>query len=170
MILNTLIFVICSAIGYFMAQEYKCRVVNLQSFLDGLKKLEDEILYRKTPLPEALKNVSEEKDNNAAKYLFSNVSLNLGENGNHNFANIWSRYSVNLDKDFALKENDIHIISELGRGLGSTDAYGQSAVIQRACKQLESQLDEAVEANNTKGKMYKSLGIAVGLTIVIILI
>ncbi len=34
----------------------------------------------------------------------------------------------------------------------------------------EKQLEEAVEENNSKGKMYKGLGIAIGLTLVIILI
>lgn len=170
LILNTLIFLICSAIGYFLAYDYQCRVTNLQSFLDGLKNLEDEILYRKTPLPEALKIVSIDKAESGAKNLFSAVSQELEGKNSHNFIEVWSDIVGKLGSDCALIEADTHILKELGRGLGGTDIYGQSAVLQRACKQLEVQLVEAVAEKDTKGKMYKGLGIAIGLTIVIILI
>ncbi|QAT42865.1 stage III sporulation protein AB [Aminipila luticellarii] len=169
-ILNTLVFIICSAIGYVKARDYQCRVTNLQSFLDGLKNLEDEILYRKTPLPEALEIVSDEKANHAAKDLFSKVSADLKGKNNCSFLESWIRYSKELGDTCSFTEEDIHTIVELGKGLGGTDVYGQSAVIQRSYKRIENQLKEASEENNKKGKMYKSLGIAIGLTLVIILI
>ncbi|QHI73700.1 stage III sporulation protein AB [Aminipila terrae] len=169
-ILNTLIFIICCAIGYFKAQDYQCRVTNLQSFLDGLKNLEDEILYRKTPLPEALAIVSAEKANHGAKNLFSQVSMDLKGKNNCSFIESWIKYSNELGDSCSFTAEDIYAINELGKGLGGTDVYGQSAVIQRSYKQLENQLKDAVQENNTKGKMYKNLGIAIGLTLVIILL
>lgn len=169
-ILNTLIFLICCSIGYVKAQDYKCRVTNLQSFLDGLKNLEDEIIYRKTPLPEALRSVSEKKANNAAKILFNQISTDLQSKNNCSFIESWTNHTQALNENYCFTTEDIHKINELGKGLGGTDIYGQSAVIQRAYNQIEIQLEEATQENNTKGKMYKGLGIAVGLTLVIILL
>nr|WP_315019575.1 stage III sporulation protein AB [uncultured Aminipila sp.] len=169
-ILNTLIFIICCALGYFKSQDYQCRVINLQSFLDGLKNLEDEILYRKTPLPEALKIVSDEKANNAAKNLFAKVSVDLNGKNNCSFIESWFKYTEELGESCSFTTEDMYTIKELGKVLGGTDIYGQSAVIQRAYKQIENQLEQAVQQNNTKGKMYKGLGMAIGLTIVIILL
>gem|GEM_PF-1382150 len=167
---NTLIFVICCAIGYYHAHDYRCRVVNLQSFLNGLKNLEDEILYRKTPLPEAMKVISEEKANHAAKELFSKVSEDLIGKSNCSFIESWIKYTEELGESCSFTTEDIYTINELGKGLGGTDVHGQSTVIRRVYKQIEKQLEEAVEENNSKGKMYKGLGIAIGLTLVIILI
>lgn len=169
-ILNTLIFLLCSALGYIKAQDYQCRVINLQSFLDGLKNLEDEIIYRKTPLPEALSIVSDEKANHAAKTLFIKVSTDLKENNSCSFIESWIKYTKELGESCSFTTEDIYTIDELGKLLGGTDIYGQSAVIQRAYKQIETQLQLAVKENSTKGKMYKGLGIAIGLTIVIILL
>lgn len=168
--LNTLIFLICCAIGYVKAQDYKCRVINLESLLDGLKNLEDEIIYRKTPLPQALKTVSETKANNSAKKLFGDVYLDLKEQKNCSFIESWVNSTNDLKDGAGFTTDDIHKIIELGKGLGGTDIYGQNTVIERAYKQIEAQLEEAVLENSTKGKMYKSLGIAIGLTLVVILL
>lgn len=170
LILNTFIFLICSAIGYVKAQDYQCRVTNLQSILNGLKNLEDEIVYRKTPLPEALKTVAQTKANNAAKTLFHNVSSDLRRQTNCSFIETWIKHTQELEENCAFTAEDIYKIIELGKSLGGTDIYSQSEVIQRAYKQIEGQLEEAIQEKNTKGKMYRGLGIAIGLTLVIILI
>lgn len=169
-LLNTLIFLLCSAIGYTMSLDYKCRAVNLQSLIDGLGNLESEITYRKAPLPEALETVSSEKAANGAKALFGRVAGDLAAKANCSLPESWSANTEELSEACSFTAEDVHIIKELGKELGSTDIYAQSAMLRHACSQLQGQLAQAVEEKNTKGKMYKSLGIAVGLTLVIILI
>lgn len=169
-LLNTVIFLICCSLGYIKSQKYSCRVVNLQSFLDGMEVLKDEISYRKTPLPQALEQVAFEKSDNACKSLFEKVSEKLTKGGNMDFNKCWSETVTEIKENGCLDDEEVRILRELGNGLGGTDIYGQSAVIERGCRQLESQLKLAVEEKNTKGKMYKGLGAAVGLALVIILI
>ncbi|QIB69440.1 hypothetical protein Ami103574_08905 [Aminipila butyrica] len=167
--LNTLIFVICCGLGYVKSQEYQCRVANLQSILEGLKGLEDEIAYRKTPLPDALEMVSQERAEQAAKHLFAKVAVDL-KGAASSLAESWLIHTKELKEDCAFTSDDIAAIGDLGKALGGTDVYGQTNVLQRAYRQIEGQLEQAQQENQTKGKMYKSLGIAIGLTLVIILI
>lgn len=167
--LNTLIFVLCCGLGYVKSQEYQCRVANLQSMLEGLKGLEDEIAYRKTPLPDALETVSNQRAERAAKELFAQVAADLKSRACP-LTESWITHARELKEAGAFTLEDMDVVGELGKALGGTDVYGQTVVIQRAYRQIEVQLEEAQQENQTKGKMYRSLGIAIGLTLVIILI
>ena len=70
----------------------------------------------------------------------------------------------------ALKQEDIEIIKGLGRMLGKTDINGQISEIELVNEFLETQIKEAEYEKNKNYKMYKTLGIVVGIAIVIILI
>ncbi|HYE67847.1 MAG TPA: stage III sporulation protein AB, partial [Anaerovoracaceae bacterium] len=70
----------------------------------------------------------------------------------------------------ALNKEDKRIIADLGIELGKTDMESQSGMFQRTFSMLEAQTAEAIEEKKTKGKMYKSLGSAIGVLIVILLI
>ena len=70
--------------------------------------------------------------------------------------------STNLNKE------DIEILKGLGNLLGKVDIYGQINEIGIVNNFLDMQIEKAEEENKKSTKMYKTLGITIGLIIVII--
>ena len=80
--------------------------------------------------------------------------------------------SVRLDDDGekAVKALKDYILKELGKVLGQTDADSQVNEIEVTESFLNMQIEKAEEARKKNQKMYKTLGVVVGLVFVIILI
>lgn len=134
-----------------------------------LKYLEDEIIYKRNSLPDALKVTAETKANDAAKMLLDSVCADLFNKHTTLYDNWHAKVHTELSTT-KLTDEDKEIILELGKGLGSTDVMGQSQLFSRIHKLLDENLQEAQTLEASKGKMYKSLGIAIGLGLVILFI
>ena len=94
--------------------------------------------------------------------------------------NLVSEFTINAqvilgDKDYIkqlsniCKKADIDIIKGLGRMLGKTDLSGQISEIKLVNNFIDAQIEDAKQEKDKNYKMYKTLGIVVGATIVIIL-
>lgn len=170
---NAVIFLLCSAAGYMHAYDYHCRTVNLQSFLYAMKYLEDEVIYKKTPLPEAVKTLGYGKCSNGARLLFQAVAEDFDEKASFgakkSFEESWCTNIKEMSEKTALMPQDTEILEEIGKMLGGSDYLGQKSIFERSGEQLSQLVNEAKEAENTKGKMYKGLGMAAGLLIAVLL-
>ena len=69
-----------------------------------------------------------------------------------------------------LNEEDINVLKSLGKMLGNTDIEGQVSQIELTENLLNDKILEAQESKRKNTKLYKTLGIAAGLAIAIILI
>lgn len=69
-----------------------------------------------------------------------------------------------------ITNEDRESLKSLGKMLGSTDIDGQISQINMVNIFLDEQIKEAIEQKNTNEKMYKKLGIIIGLAVVIILV
>ena len=69
-----------------------------------------------------------------------------------------------------MNNEDKGVIKNLGRMLGQTDLDGQLSEIELVSDFLDTQIQKAESERSKNEKMYRTLGIVVGLTIVIILI
>lgn len=69
-----------------------------------------------------------------------------------------------------INEEDREVLKSLGKLLGSTDIDGQVSQIDMVNEFLDERINEAIDQKNKNEKMYKKLGIIVGLGIVIILV
>ena len=72
--------------------------------------------------------------------------------------------------DNCINEEDKEILKMLGKTLGKTDKDGQISEIELVSNFLNKQISMAEEVRVKNEKLYKTLGITIGLTIVIILI
>ncbi len=170
-LLQVLAFLICSALGYIKAYDYTCRVNNLKSFIFVLKYLEDEIIYRKSTLPDAITTISQHKASNAAKFFLEQVAYNMNKDTEFlDLYEVWKDSVTSLKSKTYMEDKDIEVILELGKSLGNSDTIGQQLLFTRIGKMLNDFLQEAQEMSATKGKMYKGLGIAAGLILVILLV
>jgi len=165
------IFIMLSGIGagQLKAKTFENRVTHLQDLITTLKILESEMRFRLDPLPVIFMRISKMKDGNAG-CLFEKTCQLINEGYSHDFSNCWNHAVHTIYKDTSLSNADIQIVCELGIELGKTDIIGQYSLFSRTYSLLGNQVTEAIEEKKTKGRMYKSLGAAVGILVVIILV
>lgn len=163
------ILVSCGLAGQLRARKYDNRVYHIQDYITTIRILESEMSYRLDPLTEILNRIGTQNGNMAGKLLIT--ARNLLEESNYGeFSLCWKEATKQTYEGSSLSKVDIQVIADFGMELGKTDMDNQRSLFYRSCTLMESQLAEAMEEKKTKGKMYKSLGAAIGAFIVIILV
>ena len=155
--------------GFLMARSYDNRIFHLQDLITLLKILEAEMKYRQDPLPVLLSKIGELSSSLAGKF-FLRVCHGLKEHYSFDFYGAWAWAVSDVYSDTALLEKDKEILSEVGIELGKTDLENQQSLFVRVFSRLEQQIAEAEEEKRTKGKVYRSLGTAIGILVVIVLL
>ncbi|HVI43114.1 MAG TPA: stage III sporulation protein AB [Anaerovoracaceae bacterium] len=156
-------------IGHLKAKTYDNRVYHLQELITTLKVMESEMKYRLDPMPDLLLRISKIKVGMSTE-LMETASRLLRDQTSRDLADCWKEAVDTAYLESALNKEDKRIITDLGIELGKTDMESQSGMFLRTFSLLEAQTTEAIEEKKTKGKMYKSLGSAIGILIVILLI
>jgi len=169
MIIYLLIISCCGLFGLLKSMKYSIRLEQLKDLTESLSILESEMKYRRDPLPETLERISKYKSNSASDF-FSLVSEILKENRTCSMIECWCKAVNECYGKTSLKDEDLEVIKDIGLELGKSDISGQSNMFLRVLKRMEVCCAEAGCEKSTKGKMYKSMGITVGVVIVIILI
>lgn len=164
-----LIVIICSFLGFQLSETVKLRVKHLSQMLNAVVYLQNEIFYSLTPLPEALVRVSNRKEKPISTFLQDISNLLYSSEVN----NINSAFSKAIDKnkdELMLETDDYGVLLELSNSLGSTDLNGQKKIFEIAIRNLEENLNQATEKAKKNVKMYRVLGVSMGLVIAIFLI
>lgn len=154
--------------GQLKARTYGNRVIHLQDFLTAMKVVEAEMKYRMDPLPQIFTKISQMKSGMAGEF-FAQTAILLQVDFAHDFGECWDTALKQVYGESSLTATDRQILSDLGIELGKTDMDSQIGLFTRASSLLEAQVEEAKEEKRTKGRMYQSLGTAVGVLVVIIL-
>ncbi|MGI6731271.1 MAG: hypothetical protein ACOX5F_05125 [Anaerovoracaceae bacterium] len=168
-LLYILIIAGASISGMLKAKSFDNRVFHLQDFISTLKILESEMKYLMDPLPEIFKRIQHIK-RGMTSMLFQTTWEMLQEDQTHNFSQCWEKAVYTVYNESSLTREDKEIIVDFGMNIGKTDIENQLNIFSRTSSLLEGQVKEAIEHRTTKGKMYKSLGVAIGILVVIILI
>lgn len=165
------IFILLSgvAIGQLKAKTYDNRVYHLQELITTLKVLESEMKFRMDPLPDLFLRISKITAGMSGKLLETTCQLLKDQNA-RDFPECWREAVEIAYIESSLTKEDKRILSDLGIELGKTDMGSQYSLFLRTFSLLDAQVAEAIEDKKTKGKMYKSLGSAVGVLVVILLI
>lgn len=161
-----LIFLTSSFIGFLYSKRYSERVKDLKEMKNALKMFESKIKFTYEPIPEVFFEISKEIKPNIGK-IFTKAS----EYMNSEIASTAWKKSVEEEKIYNnFSKEDIDIIKNLSKLLGSTDLEGQVNSIKLTSNFLDKQIEEAEIEKNKNIKLYKTLGTGIGLTISIILI
>lgn len=163
-LIYTFIFLSCSLIGILMSRKYINRVNELKEFKNALNIFKTKIRYTYEPIPE----------------IFAEIS----ENVNPSISTVFKQAAGKMDVlaageawDLALKIDDLNINDEdrnalknLSKLLGKTDLQGQLSQIEMTSDYLDEQILKAEREKNKNEKLYRTLGMILGMAIVIILI
>ncbi|MDN5345450.1 MAG: stage sporulation protein [Clostridia bacterium] len=163
-----LVILTCSILGLEVARSFSARIEQLRQFNAGLKMLETEIAYGATPLPLALARVGKHLDGPVALF-FQAAARKLREDPAGGALAAWEEGLKELSQKGALRPGDREIIRSLGPMLGNSTADDQVKNLELTRQLVGQQQLAALEENNRQGKMWRTLGFLLGVTLVLLL-
>lgn len=164
LILLSLVFCTSSIIGILMAKKYSNRLNILKNIKEGLNIFEVKMNFTCDTIPDVFREISTKIEKSSGK-IFSDAVVYLQ---NSSVQQSWEM-SIDKNSDY-LKEEDKNILKSLGKLLGKTDINGQIAQLKLVNNFLEKQINDAEEEKNKNEKMYKKLGVIVGMAMIVVLI
>ena len=163
-IIYSFIFLSCSLIGILISKKYSNRVNELKDFKNALNMFKTKIRYTYEPIPEIFREISESIDSN-----ISNVFKKASEKMDICAAGEAWDLALKIE-DLNIDDEDRNVLKNLSKLLGKTDLEGQVSQIEMTSNFLDRQIKKAEILREKSEKMYRTLGMIMGLAIVIILI
>ncbi|MSR90035.1 stage III sporulation protein AB [Clostridiaceae bacterium WCA-383-APC-5B] len=164
-----MIVILSTLIGFQYSENAKYRVKHLKGILNSIVYLQNEIFYRLTPLSEAMNLVSQKVDPPVSD-LFNDIAINLNDERIYEIKQAFIEAIKTNKNEFSLEKEDFDILVEFSRSLGTTDLDGQMKIFDMAVENLKNNLKSASDKADKNIKMYRTLGLCIGLMIAIFLI
>ena len=159
-----LILILATMIGRFLSKKYVYRLEELEDIKNALNILKSKIKFTYEPLKEIFRQISQDKSNKIEE-IFENMTYKLS------FEDVKTSWRDSIQEaDISITQEDKDVLKELGKILGQTDADSQVSEIEVTETFLDMQIEKAEENRKKNQKIYKTLGVLVGLFFVIILI
>lgn len=162
-ILLIAIFGLSTAIGLAISKSYENRVNELKDIKNMLNIMKTKIKFTYEPLAEIFKEIANNNETNIEK-IFGQMSNQITY---YPTKEVWENCIQKAD--ISINQEDKDILKKLGKLLGQTDVDGQISEIEVTENFLNMQIDKAEEDKRKNQKIYKTLGISIGLAFVIIL-
>lgn len=166
-IVCVLIVILTAYIGILKGKKYVDREHILVDIGTFFKKIENEIKYTMSSLPDLFENARQNLSD-PVKVCMGAISVDMMDYSEEKPISK-SAYD-HLDRINALTTYDKDVIVGIIKNLGTTDVEGQVSLIDNGISKLDMQIDEALDSKKKNSKMYQTLGVLTGLTIVILLI
>lgn len=162
-IIYTFIFLTSSVIGILVSKKYEQRVNELKEIKNALNMFKTKIKFTYEPIPEIFKEISETMNTRTGR-VFEIASCNM------KLLAAGEAWDMAIDTDILeINEEDKKILKNLSKLLGQTDVDGQVNQIELTSSFLDGQIKKAEKDKDKNEKMYRILGMIIGLAIVIIL-
>ena len=162
------IFAACTILGYQLSRHFSERPRQLRYFKTALQALEAEIMFGHIPLQEASKRLAKQMPKPISLF-FNNFSDNL-QIEEATVKHAWADSLKSISSLLALQSKDIEILEQFGETLGKHDRFQQQKQIALTMTHLEREENEALLAQSKYEKMIKSLGVLLGLLLIILLV
>ncbi|WP_068616921.1 stage III sporulation protein SpoIIIAB [Paenibacillus tuaregi] len=154
--------------GWLKARQFANRPEQIRRLIQALKRLETEISYGFTPLPDALRRIGSQSGHpvkavllRAADGMDGSQSLSAQESVHQAIREEW--------KHTAMRPAERDVLHQLAYSLGTSDRRDQLKHIETAVRQLEAEESVAREEQSRYEKMFRSLGLLTSALIVILI-
>ncbi|TXK83416.1 stage III sporulation protein SpoIIIAB [Paenibacillus sp. N3.4] len=155
-------------IGFLQAAHYARRPKQIRVLISALQRMETEITYALTPLPEAFASLSKQITEPLSS-LFRLTSERLLSSDGSSTREIWRLIVKDIWKRTSMRQAEQEVLLQLGSVLGLTDRSDQIKHLRLAVSQLQTEETESREEQRRFEKMWKSLGLLIGALIVILM-
>lgn len=156
-------------IGYLQAYRFAARPRQIRQLMHALQRLETEIQYGQTPLPEALARVSSIVQPPVSG-LFEQVAGALADPSGTTVRESWERALTGGWIGTAMKAPERDALMRLGATLGASGRDDQLKHLRLAMLQLQAEETAAREEQQRYEKMSRSLGVLGAALIVILMV
>lgn len=155
-------------IGFSKASAYARRPRQIRQLIHALQRLETEMTYGYTPLPEALLRIADQLEPQlsslfrmAAEPLLTATGKTAGESWRDAVDACW--------KQTALSSNEREVLSQMSYTLGISDRDDQAKHLRLAVSLLAAEEQSAWDDQRRYEKMWRSLGVLAGAFVVILM-
>jgi len=162
------IIMLCGCVGFLKGEKFSERSKLLSDFIEFIEVLNAELKYSGEPIPVILKSVGMRKETEA--YKLAVTTAEIYKDSNSTISEAYLKTTKIIYDKLSLNDTDKSIINEVAQYLGRFAIEGQTDLFDLTVKRLNFQLEESLIEEKTKGHIFKSIGIFVGVAIVIILI
>lgn len=152
----------CFLSGYSMSRKLYIRRDFLNSFIHFLSSLSTNMRYNTSDIFIVVS--SSAQANNLNYFYFTQ------EENSQSFEQLWTQKVFDLQKSLSLKKTDKELLLQFGKELGKTDVEGQLKHIELYRTVFNKQLSSAEEEINKKSKLYKTMGLFVGISAALMMI
>ena len=140
------------------------REKNLKQIKKALNIFEAKIVYMNEQIPDIFLDTSKKIQGDVGKMFYAaNKQMQIEFAGE-----AWEKAIDN--SGLMLLEDDKEALKSLSKMLGNTDVDGQISQLKLVNIFIDQQIKDAIDKRNKNEKMYKKLGVIVGLAVVIVLI
>ncbi|MCL6604257.1 MAG: stage III sporulation protein AB [Paenibacillus sp.] len=154
--------------GFQRARQYADRPRQIRGLIAALQRLETEILYGFTPLPEALRRIGVQSTG-ALQHFFATAAEEMSPPNDRSAQDaIHTAMEIHW-KNTAMMASEKEVVRQLSCTLGTSDRSNQTTHITMAIQQLNQEELAAREDQGKYEKMSKSLGLLLGVLIVILI-
>jgi stage III sporulation protein AB len=164
------VFIIFAAtlFGMLQARHYARRPKQIRGLIGALQRMETEMTYALTPLPELLSSLAKQTAEPLAD-LYRKISEQLTGSSGISTREIWQQEVMMTWKGTSMKLPEQEVMLQLGHVLGLSDRSDQVKHLRLAVSQLQAEEADAREDQRRYEKMWKSLGVLIGGLIVILM-
>jgi stage III sporulation protein AB len=155
--------------GFAYGGRYRKRVKSLIDLHQAVRLLETEVIVFANPLPIAIKNISNRITDEIFN-AFKIIEKDMHSNDGGDLYNSFLKTTDFLRSSCCLKPEDINVFLSLGKSIGKTNREDQQQHFKFIISEISQLIIEAKEDKNKNEKMYRFLGILMGLGMIIILI
>ncbi|MCR2803120.1 stage III sporulation protein SpoIIIAB [Paenibacillus soyae] len=164
-----LILIAGTLIGFQQAARFADRPKQIRQLSHSLQRLETEIGYGHTPLPEALLRTAEASSEPVAS-LFGGTAERLSMADGLTFQQCWEQSIKRGWNETSMKASEQGVLLRLGSTLGISDKEDQMKHLRMALLQLQAEEDAAKDDQRRYEKMWKSLGALLAVLIIILML
>ena len=151
------------AIGFAKAKEVSLHRKELEELQKIFVLVETELKYTKTPLGEMFSRL-QNKTSGKYKEWLGDISKELCSFGKGTFEAIWNVSIENHFKESFLTKNELEELKQIGKNISHTEA------LDLFLTHIDLFIERTREEEKTKKKLYQSMGIMVGIFLVIVLV
>lgn len=167
-----MILIACTGVGLEMTSRLKCRVRLLEAMGTMVRDLRSRMVQLGMTLPQALEEFARDLERPQG-LVAACVQEELTVEGT-TLPEAWRRSIERLHREHrqfcCLHADDITRLSEVGLHLGEMDMASQERAMDFAEQSLQGQITQAAANAARLGKLYNTMGVLVGMGLVVLMI
>ena len=164
------LFLLFVSLGVYASNQLEKRIKQLKSLEKAIESMKREIDYRVSPLCETLLKTAKRTEHPWCLFLEeAGRTFQNRKEGILNPDEIFQK-GIRRIQLYHPWEKDLNVILNLGRSLGELDKKMQIMELSMAEEEVRELIQEAREEKRTKGKLYQTLGVCMGILSVILVL